>query len=445
MKKTENPMGVKPVFPLLLSMSFPPMVSMLIQSLYNIVDGIFVAKISEDALAAVSLAFPLQNLVLALSVGFGVGLNAAVAKNLGAQNHEEVDKAAAHGVVLTFLHSALFLLVGLFLVRPFLSLFTGNAGVLEMGVQYGTVVISLSFGCFFHLVVEKLFQALGNMVLPMVMQVVGALVNIILDPILIFGLFGMPQLGVLGAAVATVAGQLVACAVSVFLFLRHSGGIRIRLKGFRFDPRMLKSLYSVAIPSSLMISLPSIMVAVLNGILAAVSQTAVALFGVYYKLQSFVYMPANGVVQGLRPIVSYNYGAGKHDRVHKTLEAALITDGLIMALGTVLFLALPGPILSLFSAGPAMLELGVPALRILSLGFLLSTVGVVYSGAFEALGKGLHSLFVTLLRQFAVTIPLSLLLIGTLGLTGVWLTFPVAEALASLAALLLYRRAQRRL
>lgn len=304
MKQSENQMGTKAIFPLLMGMSVPPMISMLIQSLYNIVDSIFVAKLGEEALTAVSLAYPLQNLVLAVAVGLGVATNAAIARNLGAKKSEEANDAAAHGLVLTGIHSIFFILLGIFFTKPFLQMFTDNPTVLEWSCQYSYIVICLSFGSLFHIEIEKMFQATGNMFLPMIMQGVGAIVNIILDPIMIFGLFGFPAMGVRGAATATILGQFSACMLSIILFCRHSGGLQIHMKRFRMKGRIVRQLYLVAVPSTVMMSLPSILIGVLNGILGAVSQTAVAVLGVYFKLQMFVYMPAK--VPSFQP-VSHKY------------------------------------------------------------------------------------------------------------------------------------------
>ncbi len=438
MTVSSNSMGTRRVFPLLMSMAIPPMVSMLIQSMYNIVDSIFVSKLGEDALTAVSLAFPLQNLVLAAGVGFGVGVNAAIARNLGAKNYQEVNKAASHGVVLTAIHSLLFILLGLLGTKPFFRLFTEDETVFTLGCTYSYIVITLAAGSLFHIFIEKMFQSTGNMMLPMIMQGVGAIINIILDPILIFGYFGLPAMGVAGAAIATIIGQFSACGLSVWLFCRKSGAISISLKGFRFDGRMLKTLYSVAVPSCIMVCMPSIMIGILNGILSAVSQTAVAVLGVYFKLQTFVYMPANGVIQGMRPLISFNYGAGNKKRVKKILSASLLSAGAIMAFGTLLFFAFPVPIMKLFNAGDTMMNMGISALRIISTGFLVSTIGTILAGAFESLGKGMQSLVITMLRQFVIIVVLSAVFIKPFGVSGVWVTFPISEAIAAVIGILLF-------
>lgn len=437
MDKSIDAMGNKPVLTLLLSMSFPPMLSMLVQSMYNIIDSIFVARLGEEALTAVSLAFPLQNLVLSAAVGLGVGLNSVIARNLGAGNMERAEKAAVQGLALTALHSVIFVLIGLFLTKPFFHIFTQNEAVYSMGCEYTYLVICLSAGSLFHITIEKMFQATGSMVIPMLMQGFGAIINIILDPVMIFGYFGFPALGVAGAAYATLIGQFSACILSVALFVKK-GGIRLHLKGFRPDGPLIKSIYSVAVPSAVMSALPSLLVGILNGFLASVSQTAVAVLGIYFKLQTFVYMPANGVVQGMRPIIGYNYGAGDKKRLGAVIKTACLVTGGIMAVGTLLFIGIPGQIMQMFDAGNTMHTMGIPALRIISIGFLVSTLGITLSGTFEALGLGFQSLAVSLLRQLVITVPLAAVFLQVFGVTGVWAAFPVAEVIAAIAAVLIF-------
>ena len=445
MQKTENIMGTKKVMPLLISMSVPPMISMLIQALYNIVDSMYVARVSEDALTAVSIAFPLQNLIIAVSCGFGIGLSSCVARALGAKDEKEVTSAATHGFLLSGVHWLLFVLMGLFVTGPFLRNFTDSPQIYEMSCQYTQIVLCFSIGSMYHLYAEKLFQATGSMVLPMIFQGAGAIFNIILDPIFIFGWFGIPAMGVQGAAIATVASQILAAALSMIFFLKKCTSVRIHLKGFRFEKNMLWKIYTVAIPSAIMMSLPSVLVAALNSVLSAFSATAIAVFGLYIKIQTFVYMPANGVIQGMRPIMSYNYGAGNRKRMKETLKASLEAAGVIMTLGTVLFMAFPQGIMQLFNANAEMFEIGVPMLRIIAIGFIISTVGCVLSGAFEALGKGVQSLVVSLLRQLIIIIPLSAVLSKTAGLYGVWATFPAAELIAAVIGCILYRNFMRKL
>ena len=445
MQKTENIMGTKKVMPLLISMSVPPMISMLIQALYNIVDSMYVARVSEDALTAVSIAFPLQNLIIAVSCGFGIGLSSCVARALGAKDEKEVTSAATHGFLLSGVHWLLFVLMGLFVTGPFLGNFTDSPQIYEMSCQYTQIVLCFSIGSMYHLYAEKLFQATGSMVLPMIFQGAGAIFNIILDPIFIFGWFGIPAMGVQGAAIATVASQILAAALSMIFFLKKCTSVRIHLKGFRFEKNMLWKIYTVAIPSAIMMSLPSVLVAALNSVLSAFSATAIAVFGLYIKIQTFVYMPANGVIQGMRPIMSYNYGAGNRKRMKETLKASLEAAGVIMTLGTVLFMAFPQGIMQLFNANAEMLEIGVPMLRIIAIGFIISTVGCVLSGAFEALGKGVQSLVVSLLRQLIIIIPLSAVLSKTAGLYGVWAPFPAAELIAAVIGCSLYRNFMKKL
>lgn len=445
MTKIENPMGTQPVFPLLMKMSIPPIISMLIQSMYNVVDSIFVARLSNEALTAVSLAYPLQNLVLAVAVGFGVGANAYIARNLGEGNHHNVGKAASMGVVFTTLHALLFVIIGLFGAEPFLRMFTNDPQVLAMSIGYTRIVIALSFGSLYHIYIEKLFQSVGNMFIPMILQGVGAIVNIVLDPIFIFGKFGVPAMGVNGAAIATVAGQITACVLAIVYFIFTDTGIIIRVKDMKIDGNIARKIYAVGIPSAMMTAMPSLLVGVLNALLVELHELAVAVFGLYFKLQTFVYMPAGGLIQGMRPLVSYNYGAGKKQRMNEVIRWSLVITAVIMAFGTILFWGFPKQIMGLFDADNAMLTLGVPMLRITSLGFLVSTIGVVLSGCFEALGKGVQSLSISLLRQLVVIPPLALVLSRVFGLDGVWMTFPVAEMLAALVAVVLYRIMMRKI
>ncbi len=444
MEVKENAMGSRPVFPLLMSMSVPPMVSMLIQSLYNIVDSVFVARISDKALTAVSLAYPLHNLIIARAVGYGVGINACIARSLGAKRQEETNQTAAHGALGTAFHCILFILAGLFLTKPFLRLFTDDPEIFSMGCSYTYIVVCLSFGSLFHIYIEKMFQATGNMVMPMILQGVGALINIVLDPIMIFGLFGFPAMGVTGAAIATVIGQILACTLAVILFILKEKNIRVSFRGFQFDRRIFLRIYSIGIPSCIMLSLPSLLVGILNALLVGLSSVAVAVFGLYFKLQSFVYMPENGIIQGMRPIISYNYGAGHLDRMKETVRCSMISCVVILAVGTLLFLAVPDYIMMMFGAEGEMMEMGISCLRIISLGFIFSAAGTVFSGCFEAIGRGLHSLAVSLVRQLIVIPPLAFLLAGTMGVTGVWAAFPAAELLAALLGYVLYRGQMKR-
>nr|WP_321026889.1 MATE family efflux transporter [Clostridium neonatale] len=443
MNKIENPMKVKPIFPLLISMSVPTMISMLIQSMYNIVDSIFVSQISENALTAVSLVFPLQNIVSAVAIGFGVGINSCMARSLGAMNNEDVNKAATHGMVLTLIHVLIFVVAGLFLVDPFLRIFTNDEEILRYGHQYATVVICFSFGLLFQLSMEKMFQAVGNMIIPMMMQALGCIINIILCPIMIFGKFGFPALGVLGSAISTITGQITVFIIYIFIFRKKNYDIKMNFKNFRFDKSTVRKLYAVGLPSSIMLSMPSILISVLNGILASISDVSVAVLGIYYKLQTFVYMPTNGLIQGMRPIISYNYGAKQRDRVLNTIKISIMLTSIIMIIGTCISVFFPEKVLMMFNAHDNMMSMGSTALRIISIGFIISSGSVILSGTFEALGDGKLSLIISLVRQFIIIIPLALILSRVLGVNGVWVSFPISEIAASIVSLILFRKYEK--
>lgn len=430
----ENPMGSRPIYPLLLSMALPPIISMLIQSMYNIVDSVYVAKLGEDALTAVSLAYPFQNLILSLGVGHGVSMNASIARNLGAGSQKEADSSVMHGLLLTGLHAVLFAIAGLLFSRSFIGMFTDSPVVLSWGASYCRIVVCFSFGCLLHLSIEKIFQSTGNMLVPMILQGVGAVINILLDPVFIFGLGPVPAMGVTGAAVATIIGQLSACLLSVILFLKSDLPLHVHWKTFRLSGAKIKELYKVSIPSAVIMAVPSTLVGLLNKMLAAFSQTAVAVFGVYFKLQTFIYMPSSGVIQGMRPIVSYNYGAGKKERMDGSIRAALTVVAAIMAAGTLLFLFCAQGIMGIFTQEEHMLSLGVSALRIISAGFILSAPAVVFSGALESIGRGVQSLVITFTRQIVLVLVFSFLFSRYLGVAGIWLAFPVSELLGAIIA-----------
>ncbi len=442
MKKENTFMKTKPVLSLLISMSVPMMLSMLIQSLYNIVDSIYVSRLGTDALTAVSLAYPLQNAIVSVGVGIGVGISSAISIYLGKGDQEGADRSATIGIMLTVFHCILFILAGIFITKPFLSLFTENPAILQDACDYTYIVLCLSFGSLLQIAFEKIFQGIGQMKITMYLLSAGCVINIILDPILIFGLLGFPALGVAGAAIATVIGQISAFLLYVAVYLRKSYAVHIRLKHLKFDKKIIGQIYGVGIPSSIMMLLPSVLISILNSILAAISDVYVAVLGVYFKLQTFIYMPANGIVQGMRPIIGYNFGAGMTGRVRTAIRYSLACTAVLMLVGTALSLLIPGPIFSLFDADAQLMDAGIKALRIICLGFLVSTVGVIYSGTFEALGNGRNSLIISLLRQFAVTIPLSLVLSRFWGATGVWVSFPAGELCACLTAFFLLKRFQ---
>ena len=429
----------KPVFSLLISMSVPMMLSMLIQSLYNIVDSIYVSRLGTDALTAVSLAYPLQNAIVSVAVGIGVGISTAISIHLGAGDQEKADRSATLGIALTVFHCILFVLAGIFITRPFLSLFTDDPAILEDACDYTYIVLCLSFGALLQIAFEKIFQSIGQMKITMYLLIVGCVINIVLDPILSFGLLGFPALGVSGAAIATVIGQICAFLLYIAVYMRKSYAVHIRLKHLKFDRSIIRQIYGVGIPSSIMMLLPSVLISILNSILTALSDVYVAVLGVYFKLQTFIYMPANGIVQGMRPIIGYNYGAGENERVRSTIRYSLGCAAMLMLAGTLLSLLIPEQIFTLFDADAELMSAGVTALRIICIGFLVSSIGVIYSGTFEALGNGRNSLIISLLRQFAVTVPLAFFLSRVWGAAGVWAAFPAGEVIAAAAAYVLLK------
>ena len=431
MQNKQDFMKTKPVFPLLLSMAAPMVLSMLIQSLYNIVDSIFVARLGTEALTAVSLVYPLQNIVLSLSVGVGVGINSVIARKLGEQKPEEANKAASIGMGLTFIHCILIIIFGLLVTKPFLSIFTSDPQTLAWACRYSYIVLCFSAGSLIHICFEKIFQSVGAMLLTMISLLVGCITNIILDPILIFGLFGLPAMGVTGAAVATVTGQFCSLFVYLIIYGRKDIGIKISPKYFSFDKSTILQIYSVGIPSSLMLAAPSLMSGILNFMLAGFSDIYVAILGIYLKLQTFLYTPASGIVQALRPIAGYNYGAGEKERLHKIIRCSMLLVVAIMTAGTLAALVFPQQIFAVFIDDPALIGPGSTALRIISLGFIVSTVSVVYAGLFEALGCGKKSLLISLIRQIVIIIPLGFILSRIWGPVGIWVCFPIAEFLAA--------------
>ena len=440
----ENKMGTTPMFRLILSMSVPAMFSMLVQALYNIVDSIFVSRLGVNALAAVSLAFPIQTLMIAVAVGTGVGINSLISRRLGEKKIEEADSAATHGLFLGVFSWVPFLLFGLFFCRMYMAAFSSTAEVINMGVDYLSIVCTLCVGCMVEVMVEKTLQATGNMIYPMLFQLSGAITNIILDPIFIFGYFGVPAMGVAGAAIATVIGQFVSLIFSMIILFTKSHQVRIQLKGFRFNGKTIRDIYAVGLPSIVMQAIGSVMNMGLNGILATFSDTAVAVLGAYYKLQSFVFMPVFGLNQGVMPILGYNYGARKRHRFTTAMKIGAIIALIIMALGMVLFWVMPSQLLDIFkeagqqSADAELLRIGVPALRIISLCFTPAALGIIFSTAFQATGMGIRSLIISLLRQLILILPVAYLLSLTGEVTNVWYSFPIAEAVSLVVSILLY-------
>lgn len=447
--KGENKMGIMPVNRLLLNMSIPIMISMLVQALYNVVDSYFVSQISQDALNAVSLAFPVQNLMIAVSVGTAVGVNALLARSLGQGDQEKVNRSAVNGIFLAAVSCLVFVVLGLTCSRWFYTVQTDIPGIVDYGTDYLNIVCGVSFGLFGAVIMERLLQATGQTFYAMIAQAAGAITNIILDPILIFGLGPFPRMEVAGAALATVIGQIFGCCVSTFFNATYNPEVKISFKGFQPHGQTIREIYSVGLPGIVMQSIGSVMVFGMNQILIAFTDTATAVFGVYFKLQSFFFMPVFGLCNGMVPIVAYNYGARKPDRIIKTIKLAVMYATVLMVLGLSVFQIFPSQLLALFQSeeGAAtgdLLVIGVPALRLISVSFLLAGFDIVSSSVFQALDHGVLSLIGSLVRQLAVLLPAAFLLSRVFGLEATWLAFPIAELFACvLCAVFLLRVYQR--
>lgn len=438
----DDPMRERRIFPLILSMSLPMVLSMLVSSLYNIVDSYFVAMISEDAMTALSLVFPLQNLVSSIGVGFGVGVNAVISYHLGAGEQEKADGAATAGLILSALHGLL-LLVSCIAAAPFfLSMFTSSEAIIEAGIRYSVIVFAFSITNVISIAFEKIFQAVGRMKVAMAAMLTGCISNIILDPLMIFGIGPFPAMGIDGAALATGVGQLLSLLVYIAVYLSSPMRVRIRRDRIKDGLRMAGRLYSVGIPATLNLALPSVLISSLNAMLSSFSEVYTLILGIYYKLQTFLYLPASGFVQGMRPVIGYNNGAGEKERVRGIFLAVLAMCAVIMLIGTLLCLAIPERLIGLFTDSPLTLSEGARALRIISIGFVVSSVSVTASGALEGLGKGLPSLVISLLRYIVLIIPLAYVLcfIAGLGPDGVWASFWMTEVLTAAASLAIYRK-----
>lgn len=426
----ENKMGTMPVNKLLITMSLPMMISMLVQALYNVVDSIFVSRINENALTAVSLAFPIQTLMIAVAGGTCVGINAVLSKALGEKEQERANNTAVSGIILMAVSYLLFLAVGLFATRAFYLTQTNDAQIVEFGVQYLSIVCSCSFGLFAQFVFERLLQSTGRTFYIMITQGTGAIINIILDPIFIFGLLGMPKMGVAGAAVATVTGQTIAGTIALIMNFKKNEDITIRFHGFQMEGEIVGQIYKIGVPSMIMQAIGSVMTYGMNLILISFTPTATAVFGVYFKLQSFIFMPVFGLNNGLVPILAFNYGAGRKDRFIQALKCGVIYAVSIMAVGIVIFQTIPAVLLGFFEASDEMLRIGVPALRIICLSFLPAGFGIVCGTAFQALGNAVYSMLVSIARQLVVLLPAAYLLALTGDVTNVWWAFPIAEIMS---------------
>ena len=435
----ENKMGTMPENKLLLSMAVPMMISMLVQALYNIVDSIFVSRICEDALTAVSMAFPWQNIVIAIAVGFGVGINALLSRALGQKNDERVNQVAVNGLLLAGLSYLLVLVAGLIGIRAYMRTQTDIEMIVNYGITYLNICILCSFGVFVEITFERFLQATGRTVYSMITQLTGAITNIILDPILIFGLLGFPKLGIAGAAWATVIGQCVGAVVAVMLNHFKNPEVHLRLRHIRPNGRLMGEITAISIPSIIMSCISSLTCFVMNMILIAYSSTAVAVFGVYFKLQSFVFMPVFGLNNGMVPIIAYNYGAQKPERIHKTIRLGMVYAVAIMMVGLLVFQLIPKELLLMFDASDAMLEIGAPALRIMSLAFVFAGIGIVSGSSCQAFGYSVYSMLISIARQIVVLIPAAYLLSLTGVLRSIWFAFPIAEIFSLILSLFFLR------
>lgn len=431
-------MKEKPILPLLTSMAFPMVISMLVGSLYNIVDSFFVAQISEKAMTALSLVFPVQNFINAVSIGYGIGINALIAFSLGAGNKSKASLTATQGLLFSAIHGILIMAVCIPVMPAFLRLFTSDDTVIALGVRYSAIAFLFSPIIMVGLSFEKIFQSVGRMKIAMISMLCGCISNIILDPLLIFGIGFLPEMGISGAAIATGIGQVITLGIYLIMYVVHPIPVHFSRKYLAFNKSVDIQLYAIGIPAMLNLALPSLLISFLNAILSMYSQSYVVILGIYYKLQTFLYLPANGIVQGMRPILSYNYGAGEKRRMNRIIQICSVMILVIMAAGMLLFLLVPGIIMKLFTADAVTIREGSAALRIISLGFVVSGVSVICSGALEALGKGFASFLISLLRYLALIVPAAWLGIQIAGVTGIWTAFPVAEFLTAIAAAVIF-------
>lgn len=429
------------VLKLLITMALPMVISMLVNSLYNIVDSFFVAQISEDAMTAISLVFPMQNFINSVMIGFGIGINSVISFYMGAQDKAQADKAASQGILLATIHGIVMTAGCIMLIKPFLCMFTNDSSIVELGLQYSYIAFAFSTILAWQLVFEKTFQAVGRMTASMTAMLGGCITNIVLDPMLIFGIGIFPDLGIRGAAIATGIGQTVSLLVYVIIYILRPMPVRFTRKCMKPEKTLCLKMYSVGIPASLNMALPSLLISALNVILAAFSQTYVFVLGVYYKLQTFLYLPANGVVQGMRPLIGYNYVAGEHKRVKKIYSTATIIVLIIMCAGTAICLGIPDKLIGLFTTNANTISAGAKALRIISAGFIVSSVSVTASGALEGLGKGLPSLVISVFRYVVIIIPVAFILSRIYEVNGVWWSFGVTELVTAFVSYIIYKKA----
>ena len=437
----ETFMKEKPVLPLMLSMALPMVLSMMVNSLYNIIDSFFVSQISEEAMTALSLVYPVQNVINAVGIGFGIGINAVIAFYLGAGDNREADRAATQGLVLAVIHGVVMTVCCIAMMPAFLGMFTSSETVIELGVRYSVVAFAFTLIIIVGVTFEKIFQAVGNMKTTMISLMCGCITNIVLDPVLIFGYGLFPAMGIKGAALATGIGQTLTLAIYLVVYFVRPIRVHIRRQYILPGKGMVLKLYSIGIPATLNLALPSLLISALNAILVAFSEVYILVLGIYYKLQTFIYLPANGIVQGMRPLIGYNYGAGENKRVSQIYKIVLCMSGIIMVLGTVICLLIPSQLMGLFTHTEATIQAGETALRIIGAGFIVSAVSVTSSGALEGLGKGTPSLLISLCRYVVLIIPVALLLSRLFGAVGVWNAFWITEAITAILSLFIYLKA----
>ena len=433
-------MKEKPILPLLTSMALPMVISMLVNSLYNIVDSFFVAKISEQAMTALSLVYPVQNFINAAAIGFGVGISALISLYLGAGDKNNADAAATRGLFLSVLHGIIMTIACIAVMPFFLKMFTSDETVIELGVEYSTIAFMFSVIIMAGLAFEKIFQSVGRMKVTMAALLCGSITNIILDPVLIFGVGFFPEMGIAGAALATGIGQAVTLVIYLVVYVTRPLIIKVDKKYISANKKIDLKLYGIGIPAVLNLALPSLLISFLNAILAAYSQSYVVVLGIYYKLQTFLYLPANGIVQGMRPLIGYNFGAGEHKRVSKIFNITLCMNCIIMALGTAVSLAAAGQLIGLFTDNPQTVDIGRTALRVISAGFIVSAVSVTASGALEGIGKGTQSLIISLFRYILIIIPAAFILCRVTGAQGVWNAFWITEFITAVIAAVVYKK-----
>ena len=436
----EKFMKEKPILPLILSMSLPMVLSMLVNSLYNIVDSFFVAQINENAMTALSLVYPVQNFITAVAIGFAIGINSIIAFYLGTEEYSTANTVATQGMVFALIHSIIITISGISIIPFFLRMFTSSEIVIDFGVRYSVIVFSFTLIIILGGTFEKIFQAVGNMKITMISMICGCITNIVLDPLLIFGIGFFPEMGIEGAAIATGVGQTVTFFIYLVNYFIHPIRVRISSQYLTFDKKIVFKLYFIGVPATLNMALPSVLISSLNAILAAYSDVYILILGIYYKLQTFLYLPANGIIQGMRPLIGYNYGAGEYKRVKQIYNIVLCMSSMIMILGTIICLLIPGQLIGLFTNVSETIFNGKIALRIISAGFIVSAVSVTSSGALEGLGKGIPSLIISLSRYIIIIIPTAFLLSKILGAVGVWNAFWIAEVFTAIISFVIYHK-----